>query len=384
MPPAERPRARIKDAPEDFVVEELPLYELEGTGDHLFVRFTKRELTTDDVVRALARAAGVQARDIGVAGLKDKVGITTQTVSLPVPRAENATFDAKVLALEIPGVVIHEAKRHVNKLKTGHLNGNRFKVAVRGILEADVEQVILALERAGREGIPNAFGSQRFGREKNNAAQAFAWLTGTSKGPRDPRQKRFLWSALQSELFNAVLDRRVAEGTWRTPLVGDVLKKTDTGGLFECGDEAIDQERAERGLVSPTGPMFGTKMREATGRPGELERQIFDQRLGAGFDLAQTKPFGEGTRRSLCLGIDAMAVERIVKRSTEKDGAFEEQGASLWVSFVLPKGAYATSVLATAVDFETNQPTQQPAYPPTDSSLQDLERSTERAETELE
>jgi len=82
-----------------------------------------------------------------------------------------------------------------------------------------------------------------------------------------------------------------------------------------------------------------------------------------------------------------MAVERIVKRSTEKDRAFEEQGASLWVSFVLPKGAYATSVLATAVDFEPNQPTQpthQSAYQPTDSSLQDLERSTERAETELE
>ena len=112
MVAAGRPRARIKDAPEDFIVEELPLYEPEGTGEHLFVRFTKRELTTDDVVRALARASGVQARDIGVAGLKDKVGVTTQTVSLPVPRAELSMFDAKVLALAIPGVVIHEAKRH--------------------------------------------------------------------------------------------------------------------------------------------------------------------------------------------------------------------------------------------------------------------------------
>ncbi len=369
------PRGRIKDSPEDFVVEELPAYEPSGAGEHLYVRFTKRGLTTEDAVRALARGAGVQARDVGVAGLKDKVGVTTQTVSLPVPAGPaREGFDARVLALAVPGVTIHEARRHGNKLKTGHLRGNRFTVVVRGLGLADVAAVSEALERAGREGIPNAFGSQRFGRDRDNAAQALAWLTGRAAGPRDPRKKRFLWSALQSEMFNAVLARRVADGTWRLPLAGDVLRKDDSGGLFDCVDEVTDRARAERGEVSPTGPMYGTKMREASGRPGALEREVFDERLGAGFDLAQTRPYGEGTRRGLRLCIEAMTVQRMVKQDVEQDGLSGEQDAALRVSFVLPKGAYATSVLATAVEFEAQATT----------AVDEGERSNERAETELE
>ena len=378
-----RPRGRIKDAPEDFIVDEIPIYEPQGTGEHLFVRFTKRELTTEEVVRALALGAGVQTRDIGVAGLKDKVGVTTQTVSLPVPSASagGEGFDARVLGLSIPGVVIHDAHRHGNKLKTGHLVGNRFKIIVRGIANDDVETVLASFERAGREGIPNAFGSQRFGRDRDNAAQALAWLTGKIRPHRDPRKRRFLWSALQSELFNALLDVRVRDGSWRTPLLGDVLKKTDSGGLFECEDEAVDQARADRGEVSPTGPMFGTKMRAPTGRPAELERRVFEERLGTSFDLAQTKPYGEGTRRDLCLRIEEMTVERIVNRDSEKDdGAHEdrEQGAALSVCFVLPKGAYATSVLGAAVAFEPEM------SPMARATAEEGDRSMERAETELE
>jgi tRNA pseudouridine13 synthase len=373
------PRGRIKDVPEDFLVEELPAYEAQGTGDHLFVRFTKRNLTTDDAVRALAHAAGVQARDVGVAGLKDKVGVTTQTVSLPVPRASEG-FDERVKGLTLPGITIHDARRHANKLKTGHLVGNRFTIVVRGLREDAVDGVVATFERVGREGIPNAFGSQRFGRDRDNAAQALAWLTGQGQGPRDPRKKRFLWSALQSALFNELLERRVADGTWRTPLLGDILKKTDSGGLFDCTDEATDQARAERGELSPTGPMFGAKMREPSGKPGELERAVFIERLGKDFDLARTKPFGEGTRRGLCLSIEGMTVarhtvERSMNRDAENSASFGEQEAGLTVCFVLPKGAYATSVLGAAVLFEPEMQTS-PAHAP--QTLEDADGSPER------
>jgi tRNA pseudouridine13 synthase len=377
------PRARIKDAPEDFVVEEIPAYEAEGTGDHLFVRLTKRNLTTDDAVKAIADAVGVQARDVGVAGLKDKVGITTQTISLPIPRAGTAGFEERVLGLSLPGIVVHEAKRHGNKLKTGHLIGNRFTIVVRGIAEEAVSDAVASFERAGREGIPNAFGAQRFGRDRDNAAQALAWLTGKGQGPRDPRKKRFLWSALQSALFNEVLARRVDHGTWRTPLAGDLLKKTDSGGLFDCTDEATDRLRAERGEVTPTGPMFGAKMREPSGKPGELERAVFVEKLGADFDLARTKPFGEGTRRSLCLSIQGMSVtrdtlERSMNFEGEKPASSREQDGRLTVCFVLPKGAYATSVLGAAVLFEPEMNTHNTAR------AAEGDRSTERPETDLE
>jgi tRNA pseudouridine13 synthase len=372
----DRPRAkgRIKQSPEDFVVEELPAYEPEGVGDHLFVRFTKRALTTDEAVRALARAASVQARDVGVAGLKDKVGVTTQTVSLPVPVDASAKqgFAERVRALALPGITIHTATLHPHKLRTAHLRGNRFAVTIRCIPEDRVDDVIAKLEAVGRDGLPNAFGSQRFGRAGDNAARALAWLTGKGRGPNDPRQKRFLWSALQSDLFNSVLARRVDEGTWNTPLAGDLLQKVDSGGLFACADPAVDSARAARGEVSPTGPMFGTKMRAPTGRPGELEREVFDERLGAGFDLARTKPYGEGARRGLCLRVADLTVERLVNRPDDVEK--REQGGSLLVCFVLPRGAYATSVLGAAVDLEES------GERPTDTA--DEERSTERAELE--
>jgi tRNA pseudouridine13 synthase len=373
------PRGRIKQAPEDFVVEEIPAYEPQGKGEHLFVRFTKRDLTTDHVVRALAEGAGVALRDVGVAGLKDKVGVTTQTVSLPVPKVGRESFDERVLALVIPGVVIHEARRHGNKLKTGHLAGNRFQIVVRGIARDRLDDVVRALERAGREGIPNAFGEQRFGREHDNAERALAWLTGRGAGPRDPRKKRFLWSALQSALFNVVLDRRVEDGTWRTPLLGDLLKKTDSGGLFPCTDEVADRARADRGEVSPTGPMYGTKMREPTGRPAELERAVYLERLGSGFDLGRTAPFGEGTRRALRLGIEAVTARPLEVPHPQEGVHGAEQDAALLVCFVLPKGAYATSVLGAAVAL---QPDATPS--PAEMTGDEADRSTERAETELE
>jgi tRNA pseudouridine13 synthase len=346
------PRGWIKVAPEDFVVEELPAYAASGSGEHLFVRFTKRGLTTDDAVRALAQGAGVRARDVGVAGLKDKVAVTTQTVSLPVPRGERDAFDDRVRGLAIPGVVIHEAKRHGNKLRTGHLSGNRFDIVVRGLDPAVVDAVAGELERVGREGVPNAFGAQRFGRDKDNAERALAWLTGKGQGSRDPRQRRFLWSALQSALFNEVLDRRVAEGTWRTPLQGDLLKKSDTGGIFLCQEEAVDRDRAERGEVSPTGPMFGAEMSSPEGHPAELERAVFEERLGGGFDLESLKSLGEGTRRVMRVVVEGMTVRRLDGPHPGEPPPGREQLAGLRVSFVLPKGAYATTVLGAAVALE--------------------------------
>jgi tRNA pseudouridine13 synthase len=344
------PVGRIKDTPEDFVVEEVPLYEACGQGDHLFVRFTKRDLTTDGVVRALCRAVGCDARDAGVPGMKDKRALTTQTISLPVPRSEGDAFEARVRAVSLPGVEILDCKRHTNKLRTGHLAGNRFTLVVRGIAHEHVGEVIDSLVRVGREGLANAFGAQRFGRDKDNAERARAWLSGRTPAPRDGRLQRLLWSALQSELFNEVLAARVANGTWAQPLLGDLVKRRSSGGLFLCTDVQVDQERARLGEVSPTGPIFGVKMREPEGEPATLERAVLAEKLGDGVDLAKTRRLGEGTRRPLRLWIEDLSVVRLEDANPRTE---QEQGASVRVYFVLPKGAYATTVLSTAVQWES-------------------------------
>jgi tRNA pseudouridine13 synthase len=344
-PASPLPRGVIKTTPEDFLVEELPLYAPSGEGEHLYLRFTKRNLPTDIAVRMIARALGVDARDVGVAGLKDKVGITTQTISVPVGR-DPAALEARVAALALDGITIHEARRHANKLRTGHLAGNRFTIVIRDLAEASVSGVVGTLERIGREGAPNAFGTQRFGREQDNAQRARSWLRGEWGGPRDGRQRRFLFSSLQSAIFNDVLRRRIDEGTWLTPLEGDVLQKEDSGGLFVCEDLGADRERAARGEVSPTGPMVGIKMRAPTGAPLALEAEVANAWLGERFDLASVRHLGEGTRRPLRTLVHEMRIEVV-------PGNSREQRPSVRVYFVLPKGAYATTVLGSAIDIDT-------------------------------
>lgn len=341
------PRGVIKQKPEDFVVDELPLYEPSGQGEHLYVRFTKRELTTDAVVRAIARAAQVHPRDVGVPGLKDKVGITTQTISLPIPPAvrTDASYEERVRSIAIEGVTIHDVRKHGNKLRTGHLAGNRFAIVVRDVETARVDEVVKTFERVAREGAPNAFGSQRFGRQGDNAERARSWLRGEWSGPRDGRARRFLWSSLQSAIFNDVLQRRLADGTWTTPLLGDLLQKEDSGGLFLCADVQADGARAGRGEVSPTGPLPGIKMRAPEGAPAELETDVIKKWLGDSFDFAAVRALGDGTRRALRVLVSELHV-------AVEPGNTGEQRSSVRVNFVLPKGAYATTVLEAAFAVE--------------------------------
>ncbi len=350
------PPARIKSVPEDFVVEELPAYAPSGAGDHVFVRFTKRDRNTMDVVRAIARELGCDPRAAGFAGMKDKRAVTTQWMSLQPPRGTTSeALAARARELALDGVTIHEAAPHPHKMKPGHLAGNRFELTLRGVPEDRTGEVVAALERTARDGVPNAFGDQRFGREGDNAARALAWLKGEERGPRDPRMQRLLWSSLQSAVFNAVLDARVEDGTWALPLEGDLLKLKASGGLFGCADVQTDRPRAATGEVSPTGPIIGARMRWPEGAPAELERRVADRVLGEGFDLARTRSLGEGSRRALRLWVEDLRWEVVKAGDVEKQAGSGKPGACMRVYFVLPKGAYATTVLAATVALEESR-----------------------------
>ncbi|HEY1693942.1 MAG TPA: tRNA pseudouridine(13) synthase TruD [Polyangiaceae bacterium] len=340
---AERPHGILKQSPEDFVVEELPAYTPSGEGTHVYVRFTKTDRTTLDAVRAIARALGCDPRDAGFAGMKDRRAVTTQTISLQPPRGvDPRALAARAAAGGLPGldgIAVHDASLHGNKLKPGHLAGNRFTIVVRGVPREALDAVEAGLARVATEGVPNAFGAQRFGRQGDNARRALAWLRGEERGPSDRRVQRLLWSALQSAVFNAVLDARVAGGTFATPLAGDLLKLRTSGGLFVCADVQTDEGRARAGDLSPTGPIIGGSMRWPEGAPLALERRIAASILGEGFDLEQTRRLGEGSRRALRVWAQDVRWENVEDDSGHGD-------ACIRVYFVLPKGAYATTVLA--------------------------------------
>lgn len=366
MDPTTLPRALFRSRPEDFVVDELPAYAARGQGEHLFVTFRKVGLGTPDAVTAIARALEVDARGAGWAGMKDRHAVTTQTASFPFPIAR--PFEAAVAALAIPGVTVIEAARHDNKLKPGHLVGNRFTITLRGLEGDDLERGRAALEAIGRTGVPNEFGPQRFGRDGSNPARTLAWLAGRERGPRDKRQQRLLFSALQSLWFNQVLARRETEGTWATILPGDLAKKHDSGGLFAVpldGPELEDaRARGEAGSISPTGPMFGAKMRWPEGAPRAVEEAVLAAALGDASLLEAHRHLGEGTRRSLRLEVSGLEVAPLVG------------GGGLTVSFVLPKGGYATTVLGRA--FRLDDATR----PPRDGGADRSEGSAEPTDGE--
>lgn len=349
----------IKTVPEDFIVEEIPIYEPSGEGEHVFVRFTKRDLTTDAAARAIAHALSADPRAMGIAGNKDKRAVTTQTISVAPPRGMRAPeLAAHVMALApIPGIQIDWAKRHGHKLKTGHLRGNRFTIRVRKLGKGEAREVAVRVAAIAVAGVPNAFGEQRFGNEGNNADRARDILLGKSPPPRDGRLLRLLYSALQSEVFDAVLAARVERGTWASALRGDVLKKTDTGGLFVCTDAEEDAARAAAGELSATGPIFGPKMMRAEGDVGAFELDVTRARLGDAFERAASGVLGDGTRRSLRLFVsdcrasvedpsyNSVAIEPHETVGAEPSGNVEED-ASCIVEFMLPKGAFATTVLS--------------------------------------
>ncbi len=345
--PAGLPVATFKASPEDFLVDELPAYPESGRGEHLFVRFEKRDLTTADAVKRLAAWLEVDPRGAGVAGQKDKVAVATQTASFPFPIARGAPDGLLATATGLQGLRVLGVQRHDNKLKPGHLIGNRFRITLRDV-EPDAAAAIRAgLEDAARAGVPNAYGPQRYGRDGDNPERALAWLAGKERGPRDKRDQRFLFSALQSHLFDRVLAERVAAGTHRTVLGGDLAKKHDSGGLFAVAEEGPELEEAvarATGLeISATGPMFGATMRWPTGAPAVLEQRVLAEGFGDPARLVELAYLGEGTRRALRLLPTELTLE-------------EPEVGRIVVGFVLPKGGYATTVLGAVCRLTVNRP----------------------------
>jgi tRNA pseudouridine13 synthase len=356
------PRAVFRAEPADFVVEEVPAYPPAGHGEHLFVTFRKVGLTTPMAVRALARRLGVEARDAGFAGWKDRHAVTTQTASFFVGGADaEAALAARAADLAREGVEVLSLARHPHKLRSGHLLSNRFTVRLRAVARDALPELGRAVEEVRTAGVPNAFGPQRFGADGGNVERALAFVGGKTPAPRDRTLARLLFSSLQSELFNRVLAERVRDGTWQTVLAGDLAKKRDTGGLFlvpeEPGPLADAAARAARAAIDATGPIFGARMRPASGAPGDLEASVLAAALGedAAARLSAHRRLGEGTRRPLRLHVGELTwnAEETASRET----------VDLVVRFVLGGGGYATTVLARLVTLEPGAAAKRDSHP---------------------
>ena len=331
-PEAPEPRATIRSCPTDFQVEELPLYEPSGQGGHVFLRLRKTGWSTPACVRRLAKFLHIDEDGFGHAGMKDRHAVTIQTLSFPWP--EPSPLPAfEDLAPE--GIEVLRAERNPQKLRVGHLAGNRFALILRN-LTGDEPALASQLESLRLTGVPNAFGPQRFGRDGDNPERTLAWLRGNTRGPRDKRVRRLLVSSVQSWLFDRLLARRVADGTWSTVVEGDLVKTLDRGGLFLTEDPTEDARRALAGEVSATGPIFGPRMRWPEGEPARWEKEVLEEALGGQDALETLGKVGAGSRRAL----------RVLPADMEFQFSRDaDERLTLALTMTLPKGAYATTVL---------------------------------------
>jgi|SRR5262245_7420594 len=314
---------RIKVHPQDFEVEEVPAYEPSGTGDHMYLWIEKTDLGAEFFVRQVARRLNIPNGEVGTAGLKDRRAVTRQWVSVP------AACEPALAQLDGDGIRVLRVSRHSNKLRPGHLKGNRFRILIRDVSPSI--EIAPILDQIRALGLPNFYGPQRFGRDGETARLGMALLKGEPAKVRTPFLKKLALSAAQSLLFNDYLARRMADGYFRTVLPGDVMAKWPAGGMFTAEDVATEQERFDGRETVTAGPMFGRKTFPAKREAAEREAKVLE---AAGLSRSSFEGFGKlvlGTRRHNAAYIDDLSAKW--------------EGEGLRLEFTLPAGSYATVLL---------------------------------------
>jgi tRNA pseudouridine13 synthase len=392
----------LKQRPDDFLVEEIPLYPPAGEGEHIYMFVEKRGLSTLQLRDHLARHFGVDRKAVGHAGLKDKHAVTRQVISIHAPGKTPEDFPS----FQHERVQVLWVDLHSNKLQRGHLAGNRFSIKVRGVDPLSVRNAKKSLDLLARIGVPNRFGAQRFGNQMNNHLIGRALILGNfdeavdlllsphplaPDGTRDAREAYsigkysdavelmpkvfkgeyhtlraiargdapekairaidqtavgFYISSFQSAVFNQILNDRVRSGTLDALEPGDLAFVLKSRTSFEITTEEMEtqgdalRERLERFEISPSGPMWGTTMPHAG---GEVQSRELSALARAGISPKDIE-LCEQRESYPMIGGDRRPL-RIPVVDPEVEGGIDEHGAYVRCAFELPRGSFATTVM---------------------------------------
>lgn len=334
----------FKQNRDDFVVTEIPLYEFSGEGEHIVFKIRKKDLSTWDAVQILAEYLGCKIRDIGYAGLKDKNAMTIQSLSV------HKQYEEKLKAFDHSNIKILETTYHNNKIKIGHLKGNKFFIRLKRVSVADSRKIEQVLGSIAQYGIPNYFGFQRFGIEGDNYKKGKDIIDGKLKERRKNLRQMYL-NAYQSHLFNQWLSKRIeisklidafepkeiyeklqlplevvkqmkAQEHPFKLLPGDLMSHYPFGRIFHVEDLSIESEKFFKRDRVATGILCGKRVKKADGLALEIEAN-YDEKVPE-----------DGARRFSWVFPD------------EIESNYKEDKNWMELQFTLPKGSYATEVIS--------------------------------------
>lgn len=335
---------QYKVHPDDFIVEEHPLYLPSGEGEHLYLWIEKVDVSAPFLQKQLRQHLGVDRQDIGMAGRKDRFARTRQWISLPARDIESP--EALVGPLT-DNIEVLEVSRHRNKLKMGHLKGNHFTLVIRHLPELSHETLIARVEAKfallNQMGMPNYYGPQRFGHQGQTFELGVGLLKNESWAKKVVRKNKSLrqlaYNAVQSAHFNMYLMLRMQQNCWRRVLPGDVMQLRDSNSVFVVQPEDVEevQARFDRAEVCWTGPMIGRQAIQAQFEALELEQRAADALAFDDALLSALRRQLPGQRRAGIIYPDAFV--------WSIDGLNEEKLLSekvLTLKFFLPSGSYAS------------------------------------------
>ena len=320
--------ALLKAECADFVVKEQLGYDMSGDGEFVAVKVRKTDCNTLFVGEQLAKFAGISARNMSYAGLKDRKAVTEQWFSLQMPGQQTPDFSQ----FSLEGVEILDVTRHQRKIRIGSLQGNHFEILLRNAEETD--ELKVRLDFLAKNGFPNYFTEQRFGRDGNNLTQALRWANGEIK-VKDRNKRSFYLSAARSEMFNLIVSKRMELNLAQQILVGDVLQLNGSHSWFVV-DESEDLAQLQRRLAQQdvllTAPLIGEEEKSAV----DFEHEIFAQHQAL-FALMRQERM-KAARRP------------ILMQPQQFQWQFEPNGLRL--QFALPAGSYATALIRELVNIE--------------------------------
>lgn len=320
----------IKQQAADFKVVEDLGFELTGEGEHVYIAIRKQGENTLYVARALAKAAGVPAKQVSYAGLKDRHAITEQWFGVHLPGKETPDFSV----VETDQIQLLKIVRHNKKLRTGALKGNHFTLRLTDL--SSIEGLKARLDRIAVAGVPNYFGEQRFGHEGRNIAHAQEMFAG--KKVKDRAKRSFYLSAARSLLFNLIISERIRQGSWNAALTGDCLMLTGSNSFFaedELSDDLV--KRLSAGELQLTAPLYGKGELASKGEAKAFEEKVLAEHPQILDGLAAAGLRQE--RRALLLRPQGLTY------------AFDENNVTL--NFYLPAGTFATSVIRELIEVKT-------------------------------